>query len=69
MREITAEAKLREASPKAFRHSYASYLISEGVDAESVRGALGHASLALIDEVYGHHMPVRRHPIYDSMKA
>lgn len=46
-----------------FRHSYASMLISKGVDIYTVSQTLGHADIQTTVNVYGHLYPDKRKEI------
>lgn len=43
-----------------FRHSYAAYLISKGIDIYTVSKMLGHTSISITADVYGHLYPSAR---------
>lgn len=52
MQRITKRANLPELSPHALRHTFATLLISNGVDFKTVSTLLGHASIAMTLDVY-----------------
>jgi integrase len=43
-----------EFGPHLFRHTYATWLLRRGAGMESVKGLLGHASIATTIDTYGH---------------
>ncbi|HEX9498297.1 MAG TPA: tyrosine-type recombinase/integrase, partial [Mycobacterium sp.] len=43
-----------EFGPHLFRHTYATWLLRRGAGMESVKGLLGHASVATTIDTYGH---------------
>ena len=51
-------ARLRRVTIHALRHSYASFLIQAGASLAYVRDQLGHSSIQVTVDVYGHLVPV-----------
>ncbi len=62
---IAEAAKLPIYSPKAFRHGFASTLVSHGESVESVRAAMGHADVRTTVRTYGGHFEMQRSPLWD----
>jgi integrase len=52
-----AAARLRRVTIHALRHSYASFLIQAGASLAYVRDQLGHSSIQVTVDVYGHLVP------------
>jgi len=44
------------------RHTFASYLIAAGVNAKAVQQIMGHSSIKVTYDLYGHLLPGRRRP-------
>lgn len=63
MTDITKKTKLKRIRIHDFRHSYASMLISKGVDVYTVSKMLGHADIKTTINVYGHLYPDKRKEI------
>ncbi len=62
------EAALGERwSPHELRHSAASILLAQGVPLEVVSETLGHSSIRITKDVYGHLMPAARKQAADAM--
>lgn len=57
----------RELTPHSLRHTYASLLIARGVSPAYVQRQLGHASIALTLDLYGHHLPYRNLAAVDGL--
>jgi len=53
------QIELPRYSPYALRHYYASKLISNGTDAKTIQTAMGHSSIDITFNVYGHLMKDR----------
>ena len=49
------------------RHSAASLLIAQGVDLKLISEVLGHSSIRMTADVYGHLMPDAGHVSADAM--
>ena len=49
---VRSECSNQTASPHALRHTFGSYLISEGADLYSVSKLLGHSSIKMTENVY-----------------
>lgn len=49
---VRSECSNQNASPHALRHTFGSYLISEGADLYSVSKLLGHSSIKMTEKVY-----------------
>ena len=50
-------AKLRRLPPHAMRHTYASLLIETGAPLKYVQDQLGHSSIQITADLYGHLEP------------
>jgi integrase len=50
-------AKLERVTPHALRHTYASFMIAAGANAKALSSYLGHASIQITYDRYGHLMP------------
>jgi Phage integrase family len=50
-------ARLRRVTIHALRHSYASFLIQAGASLAYIRDQLGHSSIQVTVDVYGHLVP------------
>lgn len=59
LQRATARAQVSRLSPHAFRHSYASLLLSAGESVEYVSRQAGHATIVITTKVYGRHLPTR----------
>ncbi len=46
--------------PHLFRHSFATWALSQGMNPVQLKDILGHSSLAMITNVYGHLAPEDR---------
>jgi len=49
-------AELRHVHPHLFRHSFGSLLLEQGADLNFVKDQLGHHSIVLTVDTYGHRM-------------
>jgi integrase len=58
MKRVCRRAGLPGFSPHAFRHTYASRLISEGHPPEWVRRQLGHSKISTTMDLYGRWLPM-----------
>lgn len=57
LKKYTKQAKLeRNITPHMFRHSFATYLIEEGVDISCVQQILGHSSIKTTQIYIGYYM-------------
>jgi hypothetical protein len=54
---VLAKAGLREVRIHDIRHTYASLLLSEGVSPVYVKEQLGHSSIQMTVDIYGHWIP------------
>jgi integrase len=54
LEQATESAGLGKWSPHEFRHTAASLMISSGVPLKQVSEALGHSSISVTADVYGH---------------
>lgn len=54
LNKFTKKHNLPHVHPHTLRHTFASILISEGVDITTVAGALGHANTSMTLDVYSH---------------
>ena len=50
-------AKLERVTPHALRHTYASFMIAAGANAKALSSYLGHASIQITYDRYGHLVP------------
>jgi integrase len=50
-------AGLERITPHACRHSYGSILIASGVNAKAVQTFMGHSSITVTYDIYGHLLP------------
>jgi integrase len=60
---------LRQRPPHALRHTYASLLISRGVSLAYVRDQLGHSSIQVTVDVYGHLVPGGQRAVADTLDS
>ncbi len=58
-RPLLAKAGLPYRKYHATRHSYATWMLSDGADVRFVQAQLGHASITLTVDTYGHLQPER----------
>ncbi len=54
---MVAKAGLRRLDMHSVRHNYASRLISNGANLKYIQEQLGHASITITCETYGHLIP------------
>ncbi len=54
---VWKRAKLARITPHECRHTFASLMIAAGVNAKALSTYLGHASLSITFDRYGHLMP------------
>lgn len=52
---------LRRLTPYVTRHCFASWMLRAGENMMDVANALGHSDVSMIQEVYGHFIPQKRH--------
>jgi integrase len=52
-----AKAGLASINPHECRHTYASFMIAAGVNAKTLSTYMGHASITIPMDRYGHLMP------------
>jgi len=57
MRRVSLRAKLRQVRIHDLRHTYASLLIAQGESLAYVRDQLGHHSIQITVDTYGHLVP------------
>jgi integrase len=51
------KARLKRITPHGCRHSYGSILIAAGVNAKAVQTFMGHSSITVTYDIYGHLLP------------
>jgi integrase len=51
------EAELERLTPHELRHSYAAMMVAAGVNAKALQSFMGHASITVTLDTYGHLMP------------
>jgi integrase len=66
-RKLTTDLFGESWSPHTMRHSAASLLIAQGVDLKLISEVLGHSSIRMTADVYGHLMPDAGHVAADAM--
>jgi integrase len=66
---LAAEAGLGHWTPHGMRHSAASILIAQGVPLKVVSEMLGHSSIRVTADIYGHLMEPARLDAADAMQA
>ena len=66
-RKLTTDILGEAWSPHTMRHSAASLLIAQGVDLKLISEVLGHSSIRMTADVYGHLMPDAGHVAADAM--
>jgi len=64
---ITERAGLGHWHPHELRHSFASLLLEQGVAIEVVSEVLGHASIRMTADTYGHIQPAQREAAASAM--
>lgn len=67
--KVTDAAGIGRWSPHELRHSAASLLIAMGVDLKVISETLGHSSIRITADVYGHLMEPARAAAADAMEA
>lgn len=65
---ITERAGIGRWSPHELRHSCASLLIAQGVPLKSISDLLGHSSIRITSDVYGHLLEPARAEVADAMQ-
>jgi len=60
---------LRQRPPHALRHTYASLLIQRGVSLAYVRDQLGHSSIQVTADIYGHLVPGGQRAVVDMLDS
>jgi len=60
---------LRQRPPHALRHTYASLLIQRGVSLAYVRDQLGHSSIQVTVDIYGHLVPGGQRAVVDMLDS
>jgi integrase len=68
-REICQRAGLGDWHPHELRHSAASLMLAQGVKLQVVSEVLGHASIRMTADVYGHILAPDRQAAADAMSA
>jgi len=66
---LAAEADLGHWTPHDLRHSAASLLIAQGVPLKEISESLGHSSIRVTADVYGHLMEPARIAVAEAMQA
>jgi integrase len=66
-RVLKASGLPAHLSPHSLRHGYASILVSRGLSLEYVRRQMGHASVRMVAELYGRHLPFPRPRLLDRL--
>ncbi len=66
VQEITESAGIGRWTPHSFRHTAASLLMSAGVPLKAVSEQLGHSSIRVTADVYGHLLTEDRQQIADA---
>ena len=51
------DAELERITLHECRHTYASYMIAAGVNVKALQSYLGHATIAITLDTYGHMLP------------
>ncbi len=59
VRKAWAAAEMERITPHEGRHTFASYLIASGLNAKAVTVLMGHSSIQITFDRYGHLFPVR----------
>lgn len=62
------KAKVKEIRVHDFRHSHASYLINQGVDALIIKERLGHTDIRITLNTYGHLYPNQQKKVADMLE-
>jgi integrase len=60
-RKAWKRAELPELTPHEARHSYASLMIAAGVNAKALSTYMGHATISVTLDLYGHLLPGAEH--------
>lgn len=68
-RPILRRASVRYRPPHYLRHAYASFLIAQGESLAYVRDQLGHHSIKLTVDTYGHWLPGSNRQAVDRLDA
>lgn len=68
-RDLTDAETLRPISLHECRHTFASTMLAAGGNLLDVKEAMGHASITMTADQYGHLMEGRRREIADQMDA
>ncbi len=68
-RDICRGADLGDWHPHELRHSAASLMLAQGVKLQVVSEVLGHASIRMTADVYGHILAPDRHAAAEAMSA
>lgn len=57
VKRVCRDAKLRQRNPHDLRHTYASILLMANKSPAYVKEQLGHSSIAITVDIYGHWIP------------
>jgi integrase len=66
-RPVMQAGGLPYVKPHTLRHTYASLLIGQGASLAYVKEQLGHASIKMTVDTYGHLMPSMQHGVVDGL--
>lgn len=67
MKRNIVKAKVKEIRVHDFRHSHASYLINQGVEALIIKERLGHTDIRITLNTYGHLYPNQQKKVADML--
>jgi integrase len=67
--KVTEDAKLGRWSPHELRHSSASLLLAQGISLKVVSETLGHSSIRVTSDIYGHLEEPAKVEAADAMNA